>query len=86
MVNPGLILAIALALVHVFASRLPIFSLVLRFRWTSFAAGVSLSYVFLEIFPELSHTQEELYEVKHSQLAFSPNVKIFLLLLEGQYK
>ncbi len=60
MVNPGLILAIALALVHGFATRLPIFNIIPRFRWTSFAGGVSLSYVFLEIFPELSHAQEEL--------------------------
>ncbi len=60
MVSPGLILAISLALVHGFATRLPIFSIIPRFRWTSFAGGVSLSYVFLEIFPELSHAQEEL--------------------------
>ena len=63
--SPGLILAIALALVHGFATRLPIFSLIPRFRWTSFAGGVSLSYVFLEIFPELSHAQEEL---QHSDI------------------
>ena len=60
MVSPGLILAIALAVVHAFGTRLPIFAIIPRFRWTSFAGGVSLSYVFLEIFPELSHTQEEL--------------------------
>ena len=65
MVSPGLILAIALAIVHGFATRLPLFSLIPRFRWTSFAGGVSLSYVFLEIFPELSHTQEEL---QHSDI------------------
>lgn len=66
MVNPGLILAIALALVHGFATKLPIFFLIPRFRWTSFAGGVSLSYVFLEIFPELSHAQEEF---QHSEIA-----------------
>ena len=65
MISPGLILAIALALVHGFATRLPIFSIIPRFRWTSFAGGVSLSYVFLEIFPELSHVQEEL---QHSDI------------------
>jgi hypothetical protein len=65
MLSPGLILAIALAIVHGFATRLPIFVIVPRFRWTSFAGGVSLSYVFLEIFPELSHTQEEL---QHSEI------------------
>ncbi len=58
MISPGLILAIALALVHSFASQLPIFSIIPKFRWLSFAGGVSLSYVFLEIFPELRHAQE----------------------------
>jgi hypothetical protein len=60
MVSLGLILAIALASVHAFMARLPIFSIIPRFRWTSFAGGVSISFVFLEIFPELSHAKEKL--------------------------
>ena len=82
MLNPGLILAIALALVHGFATRLPIFSLVPRFRWTSFAGGVSLSYVFLEIFPELSHTQEEL---QHSNILLVQYLEnhVYILALIG---
>ncbi len=81
MISPGLILAIALALVHGFAARLPIFSLIPRFRWTSFAGGVSLGYVFLEIFPELSHSQEEL---QHSEILMiqylEKHVYIFALI------
>ena len=81
MINPGLILAIALALVHAFAARLPIFSLIPRFRWTSFAGGVSLGYVFLEIFPELSHTQEELQSTEIPLGQYLENhVYIFALL------
>ena len=82
MISPGLILAIALALVHAFASRLPIFSFIPRFRWTSFAGGVSLGYVFLEIFPELSHTQEEL---QHSEILLVQYLEnhVYILALMG---
>ncbi len=82
MIDPGLFLAIALALVHGFATRLPIFSIIPRFRWTSFAGGVSLSYVFLEIFPELSHTQEEL---QHSEILLVQYLKnhVYILALLG---
>ena len=82
MVSPGLILAIALALVHGFATRLPIFSIIPRFRWTSFAGGVSLSYVFLEIFPELSHTQQEL---QHSDIFLVQYLEnhVYILALIG---
>ena len=82
MVSPGLILAIALALVHGFATRLPIFSFIPRFRWTSFAGGVSLSYVFLEIFPELSHAQKEL---QHSDILLVQYLEnhVYILALLG---
>ena len=50
MINSGLILAIALALVHGFGTRLPIFSIVPKFRWLSFASGVSLGCVLHAIF------------------------------------
>ncbi|MDJ0690000.1 MAG: hypothetical protein QNJ41_15980 [Xenococcaceae cyanobacterium MO_188.B32] len=82
MFNPGLILAIALALVHGFATRLPIFTYIPRFRWTSFAGGVSLSYVFLEIFPELSHAQEEL---QHSEIFLVKYLEnhVYILALIG---
>ncbi len=82
MISPGLILAIALALVHGFAARLPIFSLIPRFRWTSFAGGVSLGYVFLEIFPELSHTQEE---IQHSEILLVQYLEkhVYILALIG---
>ena len=82
MVSPGLILAISLALVHGFATRLPIFSIIPRFRWTSFAGGVSLSYVFLEIFPELSHAQEEL---QHSDILLVQYLEnhVYILALMG---
>jgi len=80
--NPGFILAIALALIHGFASRLPIFSFIPRFRWVSFAGGVSLGYVFLEVFPELNKVQEEL---EHSAIPFIDYLEnnVYLLALAG---
>lgn len=82
MISTGLILAICLALVHGFLAELPIFSIVPRFRWTSFAGGVSLSYVFLEIFPELSHAQKEL---QHSEIALVNYLEnhVYILALLG---
>ena len=82
MINPGSFLAIALALVHGFATKLPIFHLIPRFRWTSFAGGVSLSYVFLDIFPELSHAQEELQHSETLVLKYLEN-HVYILALVG---
>ena len=82
MTGQGLVLAIALALVHGFATKLPIFSIIPRYRWTSFAGGVSLSYVFLEIFPELSHAQEELQHSEVAMISFLEN-HVYLLALIG---
>lgn len=79
--NPGFILAIALALIHGFATKIPIFALVPRFRWLSFAGGVSLGYVFLEVFPQLSKIQEK---IEHSEIPvinyLEHNVYLFALI------
>ncbi|MBE9101416.1 hypothetical protein [Vacuolonema iberomarrocanum] len=82
MQNPGLILAIGLALVHAFVSKLDISKFIPEHRWMSFAGGVSLGYVFLEIFPELSHAQEEL---EHSTIPFVAYLEnhVYLLALLG---
>jgi hypothetical protein len=72
MVSLGLLLAIALASVHAFMARLPIFSIIPRFRWASFAGGVSISFVFLEIFPELSHAKEKL---EHTNMPLAHHVE-----------
>ncbi|MCM1984842.1 hypothetical protein [Lyngbya confervoides] len=79
---PGIILALSLALIHGFASQLPSERFISRHRWVSFAGGVSLGYVFLEIFPELSHAQETLVHSKLSAIAYLEN-HIYLLALLG---
>ena len=82
MLHPGFILAIALALVHGFGNKLPIFKIIPKFRWTSFAGGVSLAYVFLEIFPELSHIQEEIHHSDIILLQFLEN-HVYIMALIG---
>lgn len=55
----GLVLAICLGLVHIFVSRTQWLSRVPQRWWVSIAGGVSIAYIFLDIFPELSKAQEE---------------------------
>lgn len=82
MFNPGFVLAIALALVHGFAPKLSLLFHIPRFRWTSFAGGVSLTYVFLKIFPDLSYTQEK---VAYLGVPLIPHLKnqVYILALLG---
>lgn len=78
----GFILAIALALVHGFISRIEVDAFIPQYRWISFAGGVSMGYVFLDIFPELSHAQEELAHVDVGLLNYLEN-HVYLLALLG---
>ena len=79
---PGVVLAIGLALIHGFASQIPIEAFVPKKRWLSFSGGVSIGYVFLEIFPELSHAQEELLHSDVPVLGYLEN-HIYILALLG---
>jgi zinc transporter ZupT len=51
---------LALALLHFFGSRLSFLSSVPRSIWLSVAGGVSVSYIFLHLFPELQEGQEQI--------------------------
>ena len=82
MLSPGIFLAVALAFIHGFASRLNLPAIIPHRKWISFAGGVSISYVFLEIFPELSHTQAELEEVQIPLATYLEN-HVYLLALLG---
>jgi len=46
-------LAVALALVHLFAGRLGVGGRIPRSRWLSLAGGVSVAYVFVHLLPEI---------------------------------
>ncbi len=82
MISQGLILAFGLAFVHAFISKLDIFTFIPEHRWISFAGGVSIGYVFLDIFPELRHAQEEL---DHSTIPFMAYLEnhVYILALLG---
>ena len=62
----GLSLAIMLALVHIFASRTEWLSQWPRRWWISFAGGISIAYIFLDILPELDHAQKEIEHGTHT--------------------
>lgn len=51
---------LVLLLVHLFAGHLRFLDGIPRSRWLSIAAGISVAYVFLHVFPELGHTQQSL--------------------------
>lgn len=51
--------ALAFALVHVFGNRMRFLQATPRSIWLSFAGGISLSYVFVHLLPELAARQEE---------------------------
>lgn len=57
-----LILVIGLILVHVFAGKLRRLEGIPRSRWLSFAGGISVTYVFLHLFPEIKEAQESMSE------------------------
>ncbi|MEM6518824.1 MAG: hypothetical protein AAF892_14085 [Cyanobacteria bacterium P01_D01_bin.71] len=82
MQGPGFMLAIGLALTHALTPKLNVAALVPEHRWFSFAGGVSVGYVFLEVFPELSHAQEELEYSAIPFIAFLEN-HVYILALFG---
>lgn len=50
--------------IHLFAGRLRFLDEVPRSRWLSLSGGISVSYVFLHIFPELAAVQEEMVDAE----------------------
>lgn len=55
-----LVLALALAAIHLVAGKLRFLHVIPRSAWLSAASGASVAYVFVHLLPELSHGQEEL--------------------------
>jgi hypothetical protein len=73
--------AIGLTLVHLFAGRLRFLEGLPRSRWLSFAGGVSVSYVFLRLLPELGAGQERLRDELQGLLGvLEHHLYIFALL------
>ena len=53
-----IICALALALIHIYASKLKFLDTIPRSRWLSMASGVSVAYVFVHLLPDLNEQQE----------------------------
>ena len=78
----GLLLAICLALVHIFVSRTQWLAKIPQRWWMSIAGGVSIAYIFLDIFPELSHAQEEILHSENTIIQYLED-HVYLLALLG---
>jgi len=76
------VLAVGLAIVHLFSSRLRWLNAVPRNRWLSFASGVSVAYVFVHLLPELSAAQETIADNLDSTLLFLEH-HVYLVALLG---
>jgi uncharacterized membrane protein YkvI len=78
----GFILALCLALLHIFAGKLRLLEAIPRCRWTSLAGGISIAYIFLDVFPELAHAQEA---IAHSEVPLLSYLEqhVYLLSLLG---
>lgn len=74
----SLLAAVTLVLTHVFSEKLK-FDYLPRSKWLSFSGGVSVSYVFVHIFPELAEGQEILHEEVGDLLKY----EIYLVAMFG---
>jgi len=74
--------ATGLALVHLFIGKLRFLGAIPRSRWLSMAAGASVSYVFVHIFPELSEAQTAIEQVNNGMVHFLEH-HVYLMALLG---
>lgn len=78
----GLLLAVCLGLVHIFASRMRWLIAIPKSWWMSIAGGVSIAYIFLDILPELGQAQEEVEHVGGPVVEYLEK-HVYLLALVG---
>ncbi|ELZ35297.1 hypothetical protein C474_00065 [Halogeometricum pallidum JCM 14848] len=82
----GVLCAVAFAAVHVFAGKLRFLRAVPRSRWLSAAGGVSVAYVFVHVFPEITEHHARLTEgpaAASPLLATLTEHAVFLATLAG---
>lgn len=76
------ILAVSLALVHLFSGQLRFLEETPRSIWLSIGSGVSVAYVFVHILPDLGEAQETIEEFAAGWLGFLEH-HVYLLALVG---
>ena len=77
------LLALGLAVVHLFAGRLWFLDGVPRSRGLSFAGGVSVAYVFVHLFPEIQEAGAAIHESELGPLALFTEHHVYLVALTG---
>lgn len=78
----GMVLAVSLGLVHIFAGRTHGLIRIPQRWWISVAGGVSIAYIFLDIFPELGQAQAEVEHGGGLLIEYLEN-HVYLLALTG---
>ena len=78
----AILLAVALALVHLFAGKLRFLSVEPRSRWLSFASGISVAYVFAHLLPEVAEAQAVFVEAGVERAVVGEG-HVWLLALAG---
>lgn len=76
------LLAVGLALIHVFGGWLRFLDIIPRSRWLSGASGVSVAYVFVHILPDLAASQEIIRVIAERSMGFLEH-HVYLLALLG---
>lgn len=74
------LLTLGLALTHLFSGRVRFLDMTPRSLWLSIAGGVSVAYVFVHIFPELSEWQELLVRGEEASEGFRVYLAYILAL------
>lgn len=77
------IAAAALALIHLYATRLRALSGFPRSHWLSVAGGIAVAYVFIHLLPELMRYQEELTKKHGAGFLGMADRHLFLVALIG---
>lgn len=78
----ALLLAVALAIIHLFAGKLRFLDVIPRSRWLSFASGISVAYVFVHLLPELAEGQRVLEEMGIAE-AVAIETHVWIVALVG---
>ena len=76
------LLAVGLALVHLFSGELRFLDVMPRSRWLSAASGISVAYVFVHLLPDLAEEQETIREAVGEGFSFL-EYHVYLVALVG---
>lgn len=76
------VLAIVLFIIHSFSSSYFVKLNKRKYFWLSFSGGISVAYVFIHIFPELSDAQNEISKIENPLVSFL-DYHIYLISLIG---